>query len=182
MMRSSLAIVFAVSLALAGCTTNGGPGPGNGGATARPVDPAAPPMPSPHVDAIELAANPPIAIESDSTRPGPEGVGLQLWFYSLSQNQALMLNRGIVEFLLYEGNVRDTEIVSGAAVPFKVWSYSADRLQQFSGKVLVGTQYGLALMWDDAPTTRIITVSVRMLRPNAPPLYAKRVVLTTGPG
>ncbi|MEX2216762.1 MAG: hypothetical protein WD768_21790 [Phycisphaeraceae bacterium] len=187
----SLAIVLSVALclAVAGCQ-NPGTGGNQGGSQGagnsaqpgplKPVEPIAAVIiaPSPQVDHIELEASP-SAVNLDS-EPGPDGVMLKVRLYTLKQPLAFMLERGEIEFLLFEGNVKEHEL--STTPPLNTWRIGAAQMRPFAGKVAVGTQYVLTLTWlERAPSTSTITVVARLLRPSAPPLYASRVVLTTGP-
>lgn len=130
--------------------------------------------PSPTIIKMELESLP-AAVNLDST-PGADGVYVRLRMYEVvgGQPRAATLRRGHVEFILFEGRVKDSEIAAAEAT--HIWRRSARVMAQYGQRVLVGTQYELQLSWQDSPPfTRDITLTARLLRPNQPPLYARPV-------
>ena len=131
------------------------------------------------MDHIELEASPPSAVNLDN-EPGADGVILKMRLYNLQQPLAFTLNQGEIEFLLYEGNVKERDLA--VAQPINIWRIQANQMKPYASKTLVGFQYVITLTWlDRAPQSSTITVIARILRPEGGPLYARRVVLTTGP-
>lgn len=184
-----LALIAMLGAALVGCETdNNGSGSGGNGGLADQGGPDAQPLPpgetsvqpAPRIDKLELESFP-AAVNMDED-PGPDGIQLKLRFFNLQQPLAQRLQRGEVEFVLYEGRIPDDEI--GDAEPFYIWRYnSAAKLNRHGRKTLVGWQYELVLAWnkEHAPYSRAITVIARLLRPGKPPLYARPVhIAVTG--
>jgi hypothetical protein len=134
--------------------------------------------PSPRVDTLELESFP-SAVNLDSI-PGPDGVHLRLRMYDLanrSKPRTVILNRGHIEFILFEGKVLGADL--GTAEPTHVWRYSASALARYRQRVLVGSQYELRLNWrDNPPLTKSITLVARMVRPGRSPLYARPVLIS----
>ena len=141
-----------------------------------PVKPVTAPLP--RVDKIELESFP-SAVNLDEV-PGPDGVSLKLRLYSLDTPLAFALSQGDMEFVLYEGSIKEAEI--GAAVPFHIWRFSAKQISQSGRKTIVGWQYAMSLNWDtNVPTSSTVTLVARIPRPGTGPIYAKPVHLAMGP-
>ena len=170
MMRTS-AILLVVAT-LAGCQ-------GSGETTATPAVEGAADARAPHpsIDKIELQSQ--LAPVNLDARPGPDGVQVRLYLWRAADPLAAMLERGTIEFLMYEGRVAPTQL--NAAQPLRIWSYSAGRLRGAAGKSAFGYGYTMALSWaDQPPRTGMITLTARLLRPGAEPLYAEPVNLAVG--
>lgn len=182
-----LALIALLGGVLTGCNADdNGKGSGsNGGLPDNSVDADAEPLapgetnvqPSPRVDKLELESFP-AAINLDDD-PGADGIQLKLRLFNLQEPPAQRLQRGEIEFVLYEGRIPDDQL--GAAEPFYIWRYnSAAKLNRHGRNTLVGWQYEMVLAWnkDHSPETRAITVIARLLRPGKPPLYARPVHIT----
>lgn len=139
------------------------------------------PTPSPTVNAIELSAMP-TAINFDNI-PGPDGVRIRivLWQIISDVPHAIQLKQGIVECLLYEGQVAPDTL--NEKQPAIIWRYSANSLARSMSKSIVGYKYNASLRWnkDNQPKGSTITIAVRLLRPGRSPLYAKPINLALGP-
>lgn len=139
------------------------------------------PTPSPTVNAIELSAMP-TAINFDNI-PGPDGVRIRivLWQIISDVPHAIQLKEGIVECLLYEGQVAPDTL--NDKKPAIIWRYSANLLARSMSKSIVGYKYNASLRWnkDNQPKGSTITLAVRLLRPGRSPLYAKPINLALGP-
>ncbi len=134
--------------------------------------------PSPRVDKIELEMAP-FALNLDSA-PGPDGVQVKVRFYNLEQPRAFTLQQGAIEFILFEGRVKDEEIAE--IEPFYTWYFSAADLQSMGRNTLVGIQHAIVLNWaGHTPRATSLTLAARIPRPNASPLYARPVFLSTSP-
>ncbi len=134
--------------------------------------------PLPRVDKMELESFP-SAVNLDDV-PGPDGVSLKLRLYNLDTPLAFALTQGDMEFVLYEGSIRETEI--GGATPFHIWRFTARQIGQSGRKTIVGWQYAMSLNWEtNVPTTSTVTLVARIPRPGAGPIYAKPVHLAMGP-
>lgn len=141
-----------------------------------PVTPVVTPLP--RVDKMELESFP-SAVNLDEV-PGPDGVSLKLRLYNLDTPLAFALTQGDLEFVLYEGSIKETEI--GAATPFHIWRFSAKQIGQSGRKTIVGWQYAMSLNWDThVPTSSTVTLVARIPRPGEGPIYAKPVHLAMGP-
>lgn len=133
--------------------------------------------PSPSIDKVELAAIPTVLNLDD--QPGADGVQVQLRLWRAEQPLAALLERGVVEFVMYDGKVPPAQL--HAAKPHQVWSYSAQQLKAFSRRTLTGAAYSLALTWGDrSPQSSTLTLTARILRPDAAPLYAEPLNLAMG--
>lgn len=134
--------------------------------------------PSPRVDKIELASLPVVANMDD--KPGADGVSVTVRLYNLDQPLAFALKTGVIEFVLYEGNIKEAEI--GGAKPFHTWRFSAEQAAKSGRKTIIGWQYAMSLNWlDHSPTSSAVTLIARIPRPSATPLYARPVHLAMGP-
>jgi hypothetical protein len=136
-----------------------------------------PASPSPAVEALQLQSLPTVVNLDD--RPGADGVQMRLYMFHPREPMAVALERGTVEFLLYEGRVRRAQLETSE--PHHAWSFSAEQLRRFAAPSLIGVGYQLALGWgDNAPRTGIVTLSARLLRPGQRPLYAEPLSLAMG--
>lgn len=134
--------------------------------------------PLPRVDKMELESFPSAAQLDD--KPGPDGVTLKLRLYSLDTPLAFALTQGEIEFVIYEGSIRENEI--SGATPFHIWRFSAKQMAQSGRKSIVGWHYAMSLLWGDhVPGSSTITLVVRIPRPEGGPIYAKPVHLAMGP-
>ena len=85
------------------------PGPA-GGCRLRvdPQHPYTPPEPVEQADAIELWANPPVAVNWND-EPGPDGVRVSVFLYQYAgQPVTSVLIKGTLEFLMYDGRVDES--------------------------------------------------------------------------
>jgi hypothetical protein len=157
-------------------TSVGTPG---GNPSAQPtVNVRAAVAPSPQVDKLELESLP-SAVNLDDV-PGPDGIKLALRLYSLKQPLAFVLQKGEIEFVIYEGTVKEADIA--AASVFHSWRFNASDIAGSGKKTLVGWQYSLSLNWlGHVPSTQVITLVARIPRPGESPLYARPVHLAMGP-
>lgn len=134
--------------------------------------------PLPRVDAISLQAMP-TAVNWDD-QPGPDGLQIRLHLFQQTQPMPVVLERGQLEAVIYEGRVKAKQL--SAAKPFYKWDYSAGALNRVKSKSIVGWGYRLSLGWNEnVPKTDTITLSVRLMNPNGAPLYAKPIYLAMGP-
>lgn len=149
-----------------------------GVATPLPAKPSSAVTPLPRVDKMELESFP-SAVNLDDL-PGPDGVSLKLRLYNLDVPLAFALTQGEIEFVLYEGSIKEAEI--GGAEPFYIWKFSSEQIAQSGRKTVVGWQYALSLNWlTTVPKTSVVTLVARIPRPDGGPIYARPVHLTMGP-
>lgn len=201
LMRVQIIVASLISVLMAGCETTDpakksptvtvidpevqGKGPATsaksglpGVATPLPAPVKAVVKPLPRVDKIELESFP-SAVNLDD-QPGPDGVSLKVRLYNLDVPLAFALTQGEIEFVLYEGSVKEAEI--GGAEPFYIWKFSAAQIGQSGRKTVVGWQYALSLNWlTSVPSTSVVTLVARIPRPDDGPIYARPVLLTMGP-
>ena len=132
--------------------------------------------PQPRIDLVSLMLTPPVALNWDDD-PTPDGVRIRTYFFQTSpQTRAVALQRGAVEYILWDGNVPDEDL--HATDPALVWPHTAGSLRTFHGQTQVGVGYVVPLEWEDAgPQSRLVTISARLLRPDDAPLYARPVRL-----
>ena len=134
--------------------------------------------PSPRVDKIELEMAP-FALNLDN-QPGPDGVQVKVRLYNLDQPRAFSLQQGAIEFILFDGRVKDEDIAE--IEPFYTWYFSAADFQATGRNTLVGIQHAIVLNWaGHTPRGTSLTLAARIPRPNAAPLYARPVFLSTAP-
>lgn len=170
-------VIVSLGFFLTGCATDGDSSAADPAGPVQPFDPAAVPALSPRVDSMELDTFP-VAVNLDD-KPGADGISVKMRLYSLDQPLAFAMQKGVVEFVMYEGRVRDNMLAD--AQPHHIWRFSASQIAGSGRKVLVGWQYDLTLNWlDKAPKTDAFTLTARLLRPGGQPLYARPVFLTIG--
>lgn len=120
----------------------------------------------------------PVAIDLDS-RPGPDGIGVRIYFTAAGRAQGIEMNRGRLEVLMFEGALTDEALAS--ATPRKVWSYSPTQLAPAIGTSALGTGYQLALNWGaDRPRNGAVTVIARYLPPKGSPMVSASSSIAVG--
>ena len=103
-----------------------------------------------------------------------------MYFFRVDTSQAISLNRGVLEFVMYEGRVPAAKIAS--APPMRVWRFDAMDLRRHQGKTVIGQSYRFRLGFENRPpASSSVTLSARLLRPNGKPLYAMPVLLAVAP-
>jgi len=126
-----------------------------------------PPKPVARVDAVELWAAPPAAINWDEV-PGPDGVQVRLYLYRVEDPEPVLVD-GSVEFRLYAGRVRPD--VAPAPEPLKVWRLTAEDLAVRRIRSLVGWGYAARLGWGgEMPKAPAVTVQAIYHPPEGPPV------------
>ncbi len=144
---------IALSLAVVACVLGAGCGGGSGRDTVSPT----PPRPVDQVDALELWAAPPAAVNWDEV-PGPDGVQVRLYLYQVGRPQPVMVG-GDVEFQIYTGRPKQDGRPDPEAEPFKVWRFSSDDLAVRRVRSMVGWGYVARLGWGgQAPEGTLVTV------------------------
>jgi len=125
------------------------------GGRARGWAAESPPKPVAEVDAVELWAAPPAAINWDEV-PGPDGVQVRLYLYRVEDPEPVLVE-GSVEFRLYAGRVRPD--AAPAPEPIKVWRMTPEDLAVRRIRSLVGWGYAARLGWGgEMPKTPAVTV------------------------
>jgi hypothetical protein len=150
---SSLALV--ACLLAAGCGTDSG----------RRTVPATPPAPVDRVDALELWASPPAAVNWDDA-PGPDGVQVRLYLFQAVRPDPVMVN-GAIEFRLYAGRLSRSG--DPGAEPLKVWTFAGEDLAVRRFRSLVGWGYAARLGWGgQKPEASVVSVQAVYRPPGGP--------------
>jgi hypothetical protein len=133
-----------------------------------------PPKPVDRVDAIDLWAVPPAAINWDDV-PGPDGIQVSVYLYRADRAEPVLI-KGKIEFVMYE-NRRPREGLA-AAKPLRTWEYTEQELATHEMRGPAGWGYGTQLAWGkDVPTSPVITLIARYVPPLGPPLVSSPVVI-----
>jgi hypothetical protein len=166
-MKSCVAAGLVLALAVAGCT-----GPWFGKSTRSPS--LTPPKPVDRVDAIDLWAVPPAAVNWDDD-PAPDGIIAQIFLYQADQPEPVLV-KGTLNFLLFEGRVPRAGLAT--AKPQRIWSYGPTELATRQIRGLVGWGYTAQLGWGrPAPASPAVTFAVRYDPVAGPPLYSAPIVI-----
>ena len=100
-----------------------------------------------------------LALDLDS-KPGPDGVGVRIYATTRRGREAVRIQSGTLELLLFDGTIAAGEIT--ATPPLRVWSYTAAELRQHEQETSVGVSYAFVPLWgDSAPKRNRITVAAR---------------------
>jgi len=151
-----------VAAVLAGC------GPARRGVSATP------PKPVDRVDAIDLWAVPPAAINWDDM-PGPDGIQVNVFLYQADRAEPVLI-KGTVEFIMYEGR-RPREGLE-TTTPFRTWKYTEQELATREIRGPAGWGYAAQLGWGkDVPKSSVVTLAVRYLPPKGPPVTSAPIVM-----
>lgn len=105
----------------------------------------------------------PVALNLDGA-PGPDAVGVRIYVSSAGVARGVVIRRGVLEVLLFDGAVGQTEVKGRQ--PRKVWSFGPDALKPLAADTSLGIGYQLALPWGtEAPRTTVVTVVARYRNP-----------------
>jgi len=137
-MRFAARLLALAALVLAGCAEGQLGQSGLGPTPPRPVD---------RVDAMELWASPPAAINWDD-KPGPDGVQVRLYLFQVGRPQPVMVG-GAIEFRMYAGRVPQGGVPE--VEPFKTWRFASDNLAVLRFRSMVGWGYAARLGWGGKP-------------------------------
>jgi len=137
-----------------------------------------PPAPVAEVDSVSLWVRPG-ALNWDD-RPGPDGVQTQVYFFRTDPGHTLPLTvSGTVEFSLYEGNVRGTDLAK--ARPWRTWKFTARELSGFLSRGWAGWCYSITLPWGaKAPESETVTLVAKYISPDGRELYAAPASIAIG--
>ena len=128
--------------------------------------------PRPRVDHINLQTAP--APGNWDGRPGSDGIEARVYLFQTDRDEPVELERGVLEFLLYEGRVEPSQL--SKAKPSHLWRYPTSGLAAQRVKTLVGTGYLFRLDWSDQrPSGDVVTLSARLPGTGPTPLYAMPV-------
>jgi len=142
---ATISLTFAACLLAAGCGTESG----------RGTVPLAPPSPVERVDALELWASPPAAVNWDDA-PGPDGVQVRLYLFQAARPQPVLV-KGTIEFRLYAGRVNRSG--DPGSEPLKVWTFAGEDLAVRRFRSFVGWGYAARLGWGgEKPNAPVVSV------------------------
>jgi hypothetical protein len=140
-------------------------------------NPAEPPEPVDAADAIDLWANPPVAVNWDDV-PGPDGVRTNVFLYR-ADRAAPVLVKGTLEVTMYEGRIHEADILK--AVPRQTWTLTEQELATRQMRGPPGWGYYLQLGWGrNVPASAIVTVLACYKSPKRPPIYSAPLVVSVG--
>jgi hypothetical protein len=117
---------------------------------------------APAIDHVHLICRP--AAANFDSEPGPDGIGVTLYASSPAEPKTVRIAEGTLQVLLFDGVVAD-DAISGLE-PFRVWTFTAEDLQQLRFMGSLGVCYPLSLRWGDAkPAQARMTVIARYTPP-----------------
>jgi hypothetical protein len=149
-------------------TVLGGCGPARRGVSQTP------PKPVTRVDAIDLWAVPPAAINWDDM-PGPDGIQVNVFLYQADRAEPVLI-KGTVEFIMYEGR-RPREGLETTR-PFRTWKYTEQELATREIRGPAGWGYAAQLGWgNDVPKSAVVTLMVRYVPPQGPSVSSMPIVI-----
>jgi hypothetical protein len=150
--------LFVAVLALTSCVSD------------RPQVAPRPPAPARGpVTQLHLLASP-VALNLDQT-PGPDGFGVRVYASSSRTSAAVVIARGTLEVLMFDGLLKDTN--AATATPRRVWSFPQTELKKHEQPGSFGVAYVLTLPWGDTPPTQSrVTLVARYLPPKGAPIYS----------
>ncbi len=159
--RVILALLLAA--ALAACTTSGGKKAQKTGQ--GPVD-----------QLVLVTA--PAAVDSEPP-VGPDAIAVKVYAMSGTKPKAISISRGALEVYLFDG-VLSSETPENVK-PLKVWSRSANELQQFGTKTAIGVSYAMTLLWGkDKPKQENVTIIARYIDPSGRSIYSSPSTIPVG--
>jgi hypothetical protein len=151
---------------------------GGCGSMRKGVSPT-PPKPVDRAIAIDLWAVPPAAINWDDV-PGPDGVQVNVFLYQADRAEPVLV-KGTIEFTMFEGR-RPREGLE-AAQPLRQWKYTEQELATREIRGPAGWGYAAQLGWGkDVPKSAVVTLLVRYLPPQGPPVSSAPVVIAIPTG
>jgi hypothetical protein len=163
MTRVALAGLLMMLAAAAGC--------GN----VRPS--AGPPEPVTDVSALELWANPPVAVNWDDV-PGLDGVRTTVFLYR-TDRPATVLVKGTLSVAMFDGRVPEADLLK--ATPRQTWTFTDTDLATRQMRGPPGWGYTLQLGWGrNVPTTPVVTVLAWYESPKGRKVYAAPLVVAVG--
>jgi hypothetical protein len=146
----------------------GGCGPARRGVSQTP------PNPVDRVDAINLWAVPPAAINWDDV-PGPDGIQVNVFLYQADRAEPVLI-KGTIEFVMYEG--RRPRDGPETVKPLRTWQFTEQELGTHEMRGPAGWGYAVQLGWGkDVPKSAVVTLLVRYLPPKGPPVSSEPIVI-----
>ena len=140
----TVAIAFALCLALGGCSSTGR-------------------FSSSGSEIVQLnLLTAPVGLDLDG-RPGIDGFSAKVYASNASDPKAVPIRNGMLEVLMFDGTLFGRTNVPPA---LHTWSFTAEQLRNYEFKARIGTGYELLLAWGpDIPTRNLITVGARYTSP-----------------
>jgi|WetSurMetagenome_2_1015567.scaffolds.fasta_scaffold16777_2 hypothetical protein len=138
-----------------------------------------PPSPVQEVDAIELWANPPVAVDWNNV-PGPDGVRVSAFLYqNRSGRVKAVLVDGTIDFLLYDGRIDDADLAR--AKPMQTWSFTGPDLAALEVRGPPGWGYAVQLGWgSNVPKSSRVTLVLRYTSLDGFVAYSRPLVIGAG--
>jgi len=114
----------------------------------------------------------PTALDFDQL-PGPDGFAVRLYATSPKTPNTVVIARGRVEVLMYDGLQQPQQTNAVTVQPRQVWTFSAEELKHFEVRSPIGVAYDLTLLWGQArPTQAWVTLVARYVPVQGLPLYS----------
>jgi hypothetical protein len=133
-----------------------------------------PPEPVDRVDAINLWAVPPAAINWDDV-PGPDGIQVNVFLYQADRAEPVLI-KGTLEFVIFEGR-RPREGLEGDT-PFRTWTYTEQELATQEMRGPAGWGYMAQLGWGkDVPQSAVVSLFVRYVPPKGAPVASSPIII-----
>jgi len=120
----------------------------------------------------------PAPVNLDET-PGPDGLQASVLFFLRARPLPVTVS-GTVELLLFDGRVGRAE--AETVKPLLVCTFRGDDLPKHLRRMRAGWGYSFVLPWGkQAPAAPAVTLAVRYLPPEGPPLYSQPVSIPLAP-
>jgi hypothetical protein len=128
------------------------------------------------VDAIELWANPPVAVNWNDV-PGPDGVRVSAFLYQIRGNKVTsVLVEGTLEFFMYDGRVDDADV--SRAKPMQTWRFNGQEMAALVVRGPPGWGYAVQLGWgDNAPKSSRVTMILCYKSPKGAVTFSRPLVI-----
>ncbi len=143
---------------------------------AGPVGAPGPPAVVERVDHIDLHCSP-AAMNWDG-RPGPDGIGAQVYCYRLAEPLPVTVG-GTLELVLYEGKVAEEQLLTVPAA--HTWRFPAGELERYLVRNIIGWHYSIPLRWGrDAPQSDVLTLVARHRAPDGQTVQSRPATVLKG--
>lgn len=118
----------------------------------------------------------PVALKSNPFGAA-DGVAVRVFASSRSRAKGVVINRGTLEILAFDGAITDPSV--STAKPAQIWTFPATSLLPFVTATSLGTGYELALPWrGPRPTSSRVTLAARYTTPAGEVLRSAPSVLS----
>lgn len=169
--QTACLILLSLALTLTGCVTVN-----ESGRTIQPM-----PEPAARVDRLSVLTSPaPINLDD---QPGADGMEIHLYMYKTEPPDRVLPaapTDGHVEIFLYDGRAQISDIDRRTAL--KQWTFTAEQLQRFRARDVLGINYAMQLAWgDNHPQAKSITLIIRYVDPTGRIVYAAPTHLAIRP-